>query len=55
MIKLSYKTVEVIEQEANDFSSRCCINSVPVDVELIAEKLGLRIVKRRKRFLRRYA
>lgn len=44
MIKLSYKTEEAIEQEVNDFSSRCCINSVPVNVEFIAEKLGLRIV-----------
>lgn len=44
MIKLPYKTEEAIEQEVNDFLYRCGINSVPVDVELLAEKLGFRIV-----------
>ena len=44
MIKLPYKTEEAIEQEVNDFLSRYGVNSIPVDVELLAERLGFRIV-----------
>lgn len=44
MNKLSYKKKEDIAQEASRFLSKFGKTTIPVDVEFIAEKFGLRIV-----------